>query len=160
MKQALIESLLLLIAVGLISAAAHYAGRQGEHDRFVAYKQEQQRKADEALAAKRIEDQRRTDAAKEVQHVAQIAMDHHDADLVAAAASHQRLLDAARSRAAALDSPVAGGCGLRTPPPDSVPTIVLGRLDDAAGEIADFADQLDIALRACQASYRSLTPSP
>lgn len=160
MKQALIEWLLALAVVGLACAAAHHAGWQGEHDRFVAYKQEQQRKADEALAAKRIEDQRRTDATKEVQHVAQIAMDHHDADLVAAAASHQRVLDAARSRAAAFDSAVAAGCGLHAPPPDSVPTLVLGRLDDAAGELADFADQLGIALSACQASYRSLTPDP
>ena len=160
MKAALIEWLVALAVVGLACAAAHHAGWKQEHAVLVAYQQEQKAKADAALAAKKIEDQRRLDANKEVQHVAQIARDHHEADLVAAAAAHQRLLDAARSRAAAVDPTATGGSGLQPPAASSVFPDVLGRLDDAAGEIADYADRLDIALDACQAAYRSLTPPP
>lgn len=116
--------------------------------------------AQEAIAANQIESARRVSAQAEVSHEA----DRFNA--VAAAAAHDaaaadvRLRDrlAAAGRRAAAPDPAAAAPGASTDPPASVPYGVFTRVDDAAGQLATYSDQLRIALGACINSYAALTP--
>ena len=89
-------------------------------------------------------------------HVAQLARDRQDADRRAADAAHQHLLDAAAARGAGgqpAGDPTAVGSGFRAPAAVDLLPDVLGRLDQAAGDTADYADALRSSLRACRSEY-------
>jgi len=89
-------------------------------------------------------------------HVAQLARDRQDADRRAADAAHQRLLDAATSRGAGgqpAGDPAAVGSGFRAPAAVDLLPDVLDRLDQAAGDTADYADALRSSLQACRSEY-------
>lgn len=105
-------------------------------------------------------------AQKEIDRESYVQVQRQASDRAAADLSHRRLLAAARQAAAASapssghgihpsalagDSLAAGACGVLTD--------VLGRLDDAAGEIANYADGLRTSLDATRAEYQSLTPT-
>lgn len=93
---------------------------------------------------------------KESIHVAQLARDRQDVDRRAADAAHSSLLDAAAAHRAGgqpADHPATVGRGLRTPGAADLLPDVLGRVDEAAGGLADYADALRISLRACRGEY-------
>lgn len=93
-------------------------------------------------------------------HVAQLARDRQDADRRAADAAHRSLLDTAVARGAGgqpAGDPAAVGSGLRAPAAGGVPLLdVLGRADEAAGDLADYADALRISFRACRSEYEAV----
>ncbi len=126
-----------------------------------------------AAAEKRAEDSRRTAQAEhnerqreatwnasqqEINHAAALAQTHIVDDRRAADAAHQRLLDAARASAAGAAGPDPGAepaCAAASGAL-AVCTDVLGRADEAAGELAAALDQSRIAGFACERSYQSL----
>ena len=97
---------------------------------------------------------------QESMHVAQLARDHQALDRAAADAAHRSLLDAAAAHRAGgqpAGNPAAVGSGLRAPAAAGVSVLdVLGRVDEAAGELADYADALRISLRACRSEFESI----
>ena len=163
-QRTLIELLLAALAgLGLFALGHHgglVAGRAQVQAKWDAERAAQTTAALAATTAARAEEARRRAAQTEIDHVASLALAHHDADLRAAAGAHQRLLDAAHAaadRSAGAADPAPVGSGFRAQPTGHLLADVLGRVDDAAGVIADFADRLSIALDACTTQYTSLT---
>lgn len=126
-----------------------------------------------AAAEKRAEDSRRTAQAEhnerqreatwnasqqEINRVAALAQTHIADDRRAADAAHLRVLDAARAAAAGAAGPDPGAEPTCAPALGAlaVCTDVLGRADEAAGELAAALDQSRIAGFACERSYDSL----
>ncbi|RQS88083.1 DUF2514 family protein [Burkholderia seminalis] len=111
-----------------------------------------------AVAAARAEEQRRTAAQSEIANDANQQRTAALADAFAARAAagslQQRvdqLVATARHPAAAAGSPAAG---------DALDLLadVLGRADQRAGELAEYADQARIAGQQCERDYDALTP--
>lgn len=128
-------------------------------------------------AEKRAEDSRRTAQAErnerqreatwnasqqEITRVAALAKARISDDRRAADAAHQRLLDDARAAAARAAGPDPAAEPTCAPARAAlaVCTDVLGRADEAAGELAAALDQSRIAGAACERSYDSLTEPP
>lgn len=136
-----------------VGAAKVEAVRQAENAQRAAV-------AAAATASAAIETARRESAQAEVSHEA----DRFNA--VASAAAHDaaaadvRLRDrlAAAGRRAATPDPTAAAPSASTDPTASVPYGVFTGVDDAAGQLATYSDQLRIALGACINSYAALTP--
>lgn len=113
-----------------------------------------------AISANTIETARREAAQTEVSHEADrfnavAAVAAHDA-----AAADQRLRDrlASAARRPAASDPTASDAGAPASAPAAVPYDVFAGLDDAAGQLGVYADQLRVSLDACIGSYRALTP--
>ncbi|KVF93532.1 DUF2514 family protein [Burkholderia vietnamiensis] len=112
-----------------------------------------------AVAAARAEEQRRTAAQSEIANDANQQRTAALADAFAARAAAgslqqrvDRLVAAARNPAVAAGSPAAG---------DAVDLLadVLGRADQRAGELAEYADRARIAGQQCERDYDALTLS-
>ena len=119
--------------------------------------------AEQALAAAQEnlrESNRRTVAVQQEATHADQAASAARADADAARTADQRLrlrLVAAERGRAASDSSTADP-GSPASSPATVPYDVFSRVDDAAGQLGDYADQLRVSLDACIGSYRALTP--
>ena len=126
-----------------------------EARRMAALKAIEQNRVDAAITA---------DAQKESLHVAQLAQAHHDADLIAAARSSERLLHAFAAATACGGPPAGDPAAVSGSPPAQAPadlrTDVLRRLSEAAGGASDYADSLAIALDKCNADYEALRLTP
>lgn len=143
------------ILAGKTALAQEQAGRAADRAAMASA-------AASASEAARTEEQRRAAAITETSNEAIRQASHARDDAVTAADAAGRL----RQRAAA----VAAGCSRTAgdpaaaagsaPAPDPGPVLadVLGRLGDAAGQLAVAADGARIAGQACTASYEALTP--
>ncbi|MCO8609746.1 DUF2514 domain-containing protein [Burkholderia multivorans] len=114
----------------------------------------------DAVSAARAEEQRRTAAQQEIANDANQQRTAALADAFAARAAagslQQRvdqLVAAARHPAASAGSPAAG---------DALDLLadVLGRVDERAGELAEYADRSRIAGQQCERDYDALTAHP
>lgn len=113
--------------------------------------------ADAQAKAREIE-QARVAAIEEVTKDADQKIAAVQADADAAADSAKRLRsELARLRQAAGDTAAAGaGPGQPGADPIGVLAVVLGELDDRAGEVGRYADRLKVAGLACETAYDSL----
>lgn len=146
--------LAFVVALAITAAACYFRGHaDGVRTTSVAA----QKARLEAVTAVRAEEQRRTAAQSEIAKDANKQRTAALADAFAARAAagslQQRvdqLVAAARHPAAAAGSPAAG---------DALDLLadVLGRADEAAGELAKIADERGIAGKQCEADYDSLT---
>lgn len=161
------------LVAALLVLCAVFAGLAGwQHHEFkTAGAVAQQAKNDLVVYRRAVEMQaemlaaQRKAASEELRRVRKESKDEADQQLAAlerqraAAVRESRGLRAdfaaaiaARGRACAAGSAAERG-GANTDPSDGVLPDVFGRLDDAAGEFADFADRLDIALSACRREH-------
>ena len=119
--------------------------------------------AKQALAgeqAARAESDRRASAVQQkADHADQKASAARaDADSARTAAERLRLRLAAAERGRAAVNSCAPDPGASASAPAFVPYDVFARVDDAAGQLGSYADQLRVSLDACIGSYRALTP--
>jgi hypothetical protein len=113
-----------------------------------------------AERAQRTEEQRRTAAVTKEASSAQTQTAALDASLPAARAASDGVRNAATgaaSRARASACPAAASTRQPGDDPLGLLVDVLGRADQRAGELAEYADRLRIAGIACERSYDSLT---
>jgi hypothetical protein len=104
----------------------------------------------------------RTAAAhQEIARAAKVETERSRAAAVAASAAVGRLLEraAAAGGGAGAGSAVASGGGAASPE-SLVPAQLLRRVAEAAGELAEVADQRRAAGHACESAYRALSPTP
>lgn len=113
--------------------------------------------ADTQAKARQIE-QARVAAIEEVTKDADQKIAAVQADAAAAADSAKRLrAELARLRRAAGNTAAAGSSpGQPSADPIGVLAVVLGELDDRAGEVGRYADRLKVAGLACEKAYDSL----
>ncbi|WP_175908357.1 DUF2514 family protein [Burkholderia sp. BCC1640] len=146
---------LALIAAVVIGSAAGYV--KGHRDADQSAKVADQSKQIDALKAERDESNRRTAAQSEIAKDANQQRTAALADAFAARAAagslQQRvdqLVAAARHPAATAGSPATG---------DALDLLadVLGRADQRAGELAEYADRARIAGQQCERDYDALT---
>lgn len=114
-----------------------------------------------AERAQRTEEQRRTAAVTKEAEDAATRISELEADLRSARSGADRLRDAAAGaagRARANSCPATASA--RQPGDDPIGLLVdvLGRVDQRAGDLAEYADRLRIAGIACERSYDALTP--
>jgi hypothetical protein len=147
----------ILIAVAVASAAFWaYSAHQRTLGKAEEVTAETQRALTASIDNQAVTAQRVTDI-QEKAHVADLAASAARADAVAARSADQRLRDrlAALSRAASA-RPAASGASAPASGSDTVPTDVFSRVDDAAGQLSEYADQLRVHLDACIGSYGTL----
>lgn len=113
-----------------------------------------------AVDLARLEEQRRTAAQTEIANVATKDAETARGDARAAGAAAEQLRGRvaqllAASRAAG--NPAAAGGGSPTDDPIGMLADVLGRADQRAGILAEYADAARIAGQACERSYDALT---
>ncbi|WP_233473933.1 DUF2514 family protein [Cupriavidus pauculus] len=118
-----------------------------------------------AVAAARIEEQRRTAAQTEIANVAKQDADTARADARAAGDAADRLRKRveqlfAAARSATDTGPAGPSKGQPGGDPLDVLVDVLGRSDRATGIVAAYADQVKVAGLACERSYDALTAGP
>lgn len=152
-----------LAGLALLAAILLGIGLWDAHQQALGESKAEAKQAAQALAAEqeaRRETERRVTAIQENADHADQAASAARADADAARAADQRLrlrLAAAERRGAPADS-AASDPGAPADSPTAVPYDVFSRVDDAAGQLGDYADQLRISLDACIGSYRALTP--
>ncbi|HGL4259589.1 DUF2514 family protein [Burkholderia dolosa] len=149
----------LLVALLGIAAGAGVAHLVGARE-IADMKADASKAQTKAVEAARAEEQRRTAAQSEIAKDANQQRTAALADAFAARAAagslQQRvdqLVAAARHSTAAAGSPAAG---------DALDLLadVLGRADEAAGELAEYADRARIAGQQCERDYDALTAPP
>ena len=113
-----------------------------------------------AERAQRTEEQRRTAAAAQEAQDAQAKINSLEDDLRLARTASDGVRDAAASagsRARARACTAAPGPGKPGEDPIGLLVDVLSRIDQRAGELAEYADRLRIAGIACERTYGALT---
>ncbi|WP_176331781.1 DUF2514 family protein [Burkholderia vietnamiensis] len=148
--------LAFLVALAITAGGCYFKGHaDGARATTVAAQKAQL----DAVAAARAEEQRRTAAQSEIANDANQQRTAALADAFAARAAAgslqqrvDRLVAAAHNPAVAAGSPAAG---------DAVDLLadVLGRADQRAGELAEYADRARIAGQQCERDYDALTLS-
>ena len=148
--------LAFIVALAITAAGRYF---KGHHDADQSATLADQAKQIRELKAERDEYQRRTAAQQENANHAAKERDQARADAAAAASAADGLrkqvavlIERARHPAATTGSPAAG---------DALDLLadVLGRADEAAGELAKIADESGIAGKQCEADYDALTVS-
>lgn len=147
----LLMTLCVVLSFRLSSERLAHAESRIQYTQYVAQVESTARKvAQEA----RVEEQRRAAVIQEVSNVARTEIERAQADVAAATSVSERL----RQRIAALtakcnrgteDSPPTGG-GEAADTTADLRAIVLGRLDQAAGDLAEYADRARSAGAACE----------
>ncbi|MBU9440005.1 hypothetical protein DN523_10195 [Burkholderia multivorans] len=146
--------LAFIVTLAITAAGCYFKGHADGVRTTTAAAQKAQA---EAVAAARAEEQRRTAAQQENANHAAKERDQARADAAAAASAADglrkqvaTLIERARHPAAPTGSAAAG---------DALDLLadVLGRADEAAGELAKIADERGIAGKQCEADYDSLT---
>lgn len=161
MTRALIVAVLLAALAAVwqwreaTAADARAEAAEGQRDAF--------RKALTDTQAARDEETRRADKLQEAinaEHTARLAI---EADARRADAAAVSLRDRARHLAAAARCARADPAVAASSPPADAPgdllADMLGRLDEAAGELAQYADRARLAGQLCESSYEALTPN-
>jgi hypothetical protein len=148
------------IALTLVGAFLYRAGKAAVRKDFDAYKIAQQELRILADRAQRTEEQRRTAAAAQEAQDAQAKIATLEDSLRVARTASDGVRDAA---AGAASRARARACTTATSPskpgedPIELLVDVLGRADQRAGEMAEYADRLRIAGIACERTYDALT---
>jgi hypothetical protein len=163
----------ILAGVGLLIAVLVGIGLWNKHQQAIGAAESRATLAEERasqahldLAAEkqnRAEETRRTNAIQEKANVADQQASAARADAAAARSAGDRLRNrlaaADRARGAAGCAPVAGASA---PGPDEAPRLVsfdvFEGLRGVAGQAIAYADDLNVRLNACVASYDALTP--
>lgn len=161
--QSVLLALALMSAIVMALQLRHTrAELAGARSRYTALATQAAAQAASAAARAKTDTAAMAAAIQETAHVARLARDRQDIERRAADAARQRLLSAAAAAAGrgqpAGDSAPAGS-GLRAPGAAHLLADVLGRADQAAGDLADYADALTISLQACTASYEAVRVS-
>lgn len=113
--------------------------------------------AQKQATANAIETARRESAQQEISREAESANVRARDDHLAAAGASARLLQRLARRSPAASDPAAADPGAPASGAATVPLDVFVRIDDAAGQLGAYADQLRISLDACTGSYNALT---
>ncbi|MCO1435458.1 DUF2514 domain-containing protein [Burkholderia multivorans] len=146
--------LAFIVALSITAAGCYFKGHADGVRTTAAAAQKAQA---EAVAAARAEEQRRTAAQQENANHAAKERDQARADAAAAASAADglrkqvaTLIERARHPAATTGSAAAG---------DALDLLadVLGRVDERAGELAEYADRARIAGQQCERDYDALT---
>jgi hypothetical protein len=137
-----------------------HAQTRGDHAVLMAHAA---KAAQDAEVAARLEEQRRVAALEGVIHETEskLAQARADADLAADAGQRlrQRIAQLAGSCRGTTGDPTAAGAGSATSATDDLLADVQRRLDEAADQLARFADASHTAGLACQQSYGALSQS-
>lgn len=149
-----------LLALALLLAGWQWRKSVSIEAEYASYRADISGQISLAEATARAEENRRTAKIQEAQDAAHKARLAAESDARAARASADRL----RQRAAEL----AASCAARDPAPASpgpaasapgdLLADMLGRIDQAAGEVAEYADRARIAGQLCQRAYEALSP--
>lgn len=154
----LIAAAAAVLALMAISAAGAWQWQANNYERQISeIRGEYAEAARQAEARARSEEQRRQTAIEGIRRDAQEQITAVAADAAAADDAAGRL----RARVAQLSRrparcPGAAGGGEATDPALDLLADMLGRLDEAAGGIAEFADRSRAAGLTCQVSYESV----
>jgi hypothetical protein len=153
-----------LLLFGLGHHGGYKAGLAKRDEAQAAWDAERAQLKAAALAATteaRTEEARRTAATQEIAHEAQTQIDQARADAATAAVVADGLRRAAGAAAtrgcAAPSNPAAAPAGPPDPAAGLVLADVLGRADQAAGELAAAADAAHAAGAACERAYGALS---
>jgi len=152
----------VLAGLALVAAALLAFGLWSAHEQSLGAEKVRADVATQALAgerAARAESDRRTAAIQEKADHADLAASAARADLAAAtdAAGRLRLRLAAAERRRTAGDSAAADPGPAADSPALVPYDVFARVDDAAGQLGGYADQLRVSLEACVGSYQALS---
>lgn len=152
----------LSILLGLALLLAGWQWRQAVTARadLALYRGKVAEQIQQAEAAARAEEQRRTAKIQEAQDAAHQARVAAESDARAARASADRLRQRAAELAArcTASDPAPAGPGQAASAPGPVLADMFGRADEAAGILAEYADKARIAGQLCQRSYEALSP--
>lgn len=147
------------LIIGLFAGLAAWTVQGWRYDAKISRIEAEQATAlaDAQAKARKIE-QARVAAIEEVTKDADQKIAAVQADAAAAADSAKRLrAEVARLRRAASDTSTTGSSsGQPGTDPIGVLAVVLGELDDRAGEVGRYADRLKVAGLACEKAYESL----
>lgn len=113
----------------------------------------------EAVEQARAEERRRVLVVQEVADAAQTQLDQAQADAGRARDAAERLRQRVAQLVAAARNPTAPRPGQAADDPIGVLADVLGRADQRAGVLAEYADRARIAGHACERAYDALTPA-
>jgi len=139
----------------------HRAGAAEARAALIAGQLSAERAAREQESNARQEESRRTHRIQEALDAEHLAREAAAADLRRADAAAVGLRERARQLADAARCPASGPASAAGGPAADSPADLLAelsrRLDQAAGELADFAERSSIAGQLCQQSYEALT---
>lgn len=147
-----------VLALMALSATGAWKWQANSYERQISeIRGEYAESARKAEAQARSEEQRRQTAIEGIRRDAQDKIAAVAADAAAAddAASRLRARVAQLSRRPASCAGAAGG-GETTDPARDLLAVMLGRIDEAAGGVAEFADRSRAAGLTCQVSYEAL----
>lgn len=150
----------IIVALTLAGAFLYRAGKATVRKDFDAYKIAQQELRILADRAQRTEEQRRAAAAAQEAQDAQAKIASLEDSLHLARTASDGVRDAAAgaaSRARSRACTAAPGPSKSGEDPIGLLVDVLGRADERAGELAEYADRLRIAGIACERTYDALT---
>ena len=154
------RALSILLALALLLAGWQWRQSVTARADLALYRGQGAEQIQQAEAAARAEENRRTAKIQEAEDAAHQARLAAEADARSARASadrlRQRAAELAASCSASNPAPAASSPAASAPGP--VLADMLGRLDAAAGELARHADEARIAGQLCERSYRALTP--
>lgn len=158
---------LAMIGALMIAGLQTYrlALEQGAHagtlHRHAEQLRQQEQTAREAVAKARAEDQRRYANLMEIAENAQTELDRARADAAGAADAagrlRQRIATLTAARCPAASDTAAAGSSASADPAGDLLADVQRRLDEAATDLAGFADRARTAGAACERSYDALT---
>ena len=160
----MLTALDIKILAGLALVAAVLVGlwAYDSHEQALGAAEGRAKAAEQALVgeqeSRRESDRRAVAVSQEANHADQAASAARaDADAARTADERLRLRLAAAERLPAAIGASAPAPGATAESPAAVPFVVFDRIDGAAGQLADYADQLRISLDACVGSYGALT---
>ena len=154
------RALSILLALALLLAGWQWRQAVTARADLALYRGKVAEQIQQAETAARAEEQRRTAKIQEAQDAAHQARLVAEADARAARASADRLRQRAAELAARCTArdPTPASPGQAASAPGDLLADMLGRLDQAAGELARYADDSRIAGQLCQRSYEALSP--
>lgn len=152
----------LLAAVLAALALAGWQWREATAARaeLAAERQVIARQIKDATTAARAEERRRTLKIQEAQDAEFLARQAAQADAGRARSAADRLRQRAAELAASCIAghPATAGSSPATDSPGDLLAYMQQRIDDAAQQLGEYADQARIAGRLCERSYEALTP--
>lgn len=149
-----------LLALALLLAGWQWRKAVSIEAEYASYRADISGQISLAEATARAEEQRRTAQIQEAQDAAHKARLAAESDARAARASADRLRQRAAELAASCSAsnPTPAASSPAASAPGSVLADMLFRVDEAAGELARYADESRIAGQLCERSYEALSP--
>lgn len=152
--------LAVLLALALLLAGWQWRNALAIEAEYASYRADVAGQISLAQATARAEEQRRTARFQEAQDAAHQARLVAEADARAARSAADRLRQRAAELAASCSAsnPTPAASSPAASAPGSVLADMLFRVDEAAGELARYADESRIAGQLCERSYEALSP--